>query len=181
MFITWLFNFFIPGATQADIGLKPLLRLDPKYECGWGGWQPFAWRADSEAASFAAYSANGQPTLLPIIQIILNRGVGDGSLQAWVRKVQRWKFDRVVPQHLDAPLAIGPAEFAKPFQFAASGGNEVRFCDEDVALLREAERGPLAFSVGKTELGPLTGAACDLGKGAPRVVSKELGLRWTPK
>ena len=41
--------------------------------------------------------------------------------------------------------------------------------------------GPLAFSVGKTELGPLTGAACDLGKGAPRVVSKELGLRWTPK
>ena len=38
-----------------------------------------------------------------------------------------------------------------------------------------------AFSVGKTELGPLTGAACDLGKGEPRVVSKELGLRWTPK
>ena len=179
--IVLLFNFFIPGATQADIGLKPLLRLDPKYEFGWGGWQPFAWRAESEAASFAAYSANGQPTLLPIIQIILNRGVGDGSLQAWVRKVQRWKFDRVVPQHLDAPLAIGPAEFAKPFQFAANGGNEVRFCDEDVALLREAERGPLAFSVGKTELGPLTGAACDLGKGAPRVVSKELGLRWTPK
>ena len=96
-------------------------------------------------------------------------------------QVQRWDFERVIPAHLDAPLAIGPAEFAKPFQFAANGGNEVRFCDEDVALLREAERGPLAFSVGKTELGPLTGAACDLGKGEPRVVSKELGLRWTPK
>ena len=97
--------------------------------------------------------------------------------------MQRWKFDRVVPQHLDAPLAIGPAEFAKPFQFAANGGNEVRFCDEDVALLREAERGPLAFSVSKTTLGPLTGdASCNLGKeGEARVVSRELGLNWSPK
>ena len=107
--------------------------------------------------------------------------MADGSLRRWVSTVQRWDFERVVPAHLDAPIALGPAQFAEPFDFARGGGNEVRFCDEDVALLREAERGPLAFSVGKTELGPLTGAACDLGKGAPRVVSKELGLRWTPK
>ena len=81
----------------------------------------------------------------------------------------------------DAPLAIGPEQFAEPFGFARNGGNEVRFCDEDVALLREAEKGPLAFSVAKTDLGPLTGAKCDLGKGEPRVVSNELGLKWTPK
>lgn len=178
--IVLLFNFFIPGATQADIGLGPLLALDPSYKFGWGGWQPFAWR-ESEERSFAAYSANGKPTLLPIIQIILNRGVGDGSLRRWVSKVQRWSFERVVPAHLDAPLAIGPAQFAEPFEFARNGGNEVRFCDEDIALLREAEKGPLAFSVGKTTTGPLTGAPCDLGKGEARVVSRELGLRWTPK
>ena len=65
-----LFNFFIPGATQADIGLKPLLRLDPGYRFGWGGWQPFTWRAGSEVASFERYSAGGKPTLLPIIQIM---------------------------------------------------------------------------------------------------------------
>ena len=52
--------------------------------------------------------------------------------------------------------------------------------DADGRLVPRAQL-PLAFSVGKTELGPLTGAACDLGKGEPRVVSKELGLRWTPK
>ena len=149
--IVLLFNFFIPGSTQADIGLGPLQRLDAKYIYGWGGWQPFTW-LPREAESFARYSANGAPTLLPIIQIILNRGVADGALKHWVATVQSWSFDTVVPQHLDAPLAIGPAEFAKPFQFARNGGNEVRFCDEDVALLREAERGPLAFSVGRTEL-----------------------------
>ena len=178
--IVLLFNFFIPGATQADIGLGPLLALDPKFELGWGGWQPFTWR-DSEVTSFEKYSMNGKPTLLPIIQIILNRGVADGSLMRWVRKVQQWKFERVVPAHLDAPLAIGPSEFAEPFEFARNGGNEMRFCDEDIALLRQAELGPLAFSVGKTNLGPLTGARCNLGDGKPRVVSRELNLKWTPK
>ena len=66
--IVLLFNFFIPGATQADIGLRPLLALDPSFPLGWGGWQPFTWR-ETEAKSFEAYSANGKPTLLPIIQI----------------------------------------------------------------------------------------------------------------
>ena len=179
--IVLLFNFFIPGAVQADIGLKPLLDLNLGYEFGWGGWQPFTWRPEAELQSFDAYSAGGKPTLLPIIQIILNRGVADGSLEAWVRKVRGWQFERVVPMHLDAPLAIGPEQFAEPFGFARNGGNEARFCDEDVALLREAEKGLLAFSVGKTNLGPLTGASCDLGRGEPRVVSRELRLRWTPK
>lgn len=184
--IVLLFNFFIPGATQADIGLKPLLALDPTFELGWGGWQPFTWRAASEEASFARYSANGRPTLLPIIQIILNRGVADGSLRRWVSTVQRWDFERVVPAHLDAPIAMGPAQFAEPFDFARDGGNEVRFCDEDVALLREAEKGPLSFSVGTTALGPLTGAECALGNSNPRIVSAPGwtpltgGLKWTP-
>ena len=178
--IVLLFNFFIPGATQADIGLAPLLKLDQSFALGWGGWQPFTWRA-SERESFDRYSANGQPTLLPIIQIILNRGIADGSLRSWVQRVAQWDFEAVVPQHLDAPLALTPSQFAAPFDFARNGGNEVRFCDEDVALLREAERGPLSFSVGKTTLGPLTGSACDLGGGEARVVSRELGLRWAPK
>ena len=36
--IVLLFNFFIPGATTADIGLDPLRRLDPSYTFGWGDW-----------------------------------------------------------------------------------------------------------------------------------------------
>jgi len=179
--IVILFNFFIPGAVQADVGLAPLLKLDPAFDFGWGGWQPFSWKESDEIQSFEAYSANGKPTLLPIIQIILNRGVSDGSLWRWVERVQKWEFERVVPAHLDAPLAIGPKDFAEPFDFARNGGNEVRFCDEDVALLREAERGPLAFSVAKTTLGPLTGVPCSLGSDVPRLVSRELGIRWYPK
>ena len=96
-------------------------------------------------------------------------------------KVTSWDFERVVPAHLDAPLALGPKDFAAPFDFAKRGGNEVRFCDEDVALLREAERGPLKFSVTPTTYGPLVGKPCGLGGGRPRVVSEELKLKWTPK
>ena len=117
----------------------------------------------------------------------VRRGVADGSLRRWVSTVQRWDFERVVPAHLDAPIALGPAQFAEPFDFARDGGNEVRFCDEDVALLREAEKGPLSFSVGTTALGPLTGAECALGNSNPRIVSAPGwtpltgGLKWTPK
>mmetsp|Transcript_19983 Transcript_19983/g.32507 ORF Transcript_19983/g.32507 Transcript_19983/m.32507 type:complete len:367 (-) Transcript_19983:86-1186(-) len=179
--IVLLFNFFIPGSVQADIGLGPLLRLDPNFELGWGGWQPFAWREESALESFKTYSANGKPALLPIIQIILNRGVGDGSLQRWLDTVRQWDFQRVVPAHLDGPLDIGPDQFVEPFQFATSGRNEIRFCDEDVALLREAEAGVLNFSVFKTKLGYLRGTACKLGTDEPRVVSRELGLKWTPR
>ena len=74
-----------------------------------------------------------------------------------------------------------PADFREPFQFASRGMNDVRFCDEDVALLREAERGPLKFSVTPTTYGPLVGKPCGLGGGRPRVVSEELKLKWTPK
>ena len=121
------------------------------------------------------------------MQIILARGVGDGSLRAWVDKVTRWNFDTVVPAHLDAPLRAGPAEFAAPFDFAQNGESRTRFCDEDIALLREAEKGPLAFSVNKAAVGPLRGERCDLG-GDPRIVGlpRTLGKvvsrdGWTPR
>ena len=177
--IVLLFNFFIPGSVQADIGLAPLKALR-KYEYGWGGWQPFAWREEDEVRSFERYSKNGKLALLPIIQIILNRGVADDSLKTWVDRVCGWDFDTVVPAHLDAPVKATPADFREPFQFYKSGSNDVRFCDEDVALLREAERGPLKFSVTPTTYGPLAGKPCGLGGGRPRVVSEELRLKWTP-
>ena len=178
--IVLLFNFFIPGSVQADIGLAPLKALR-KYEYGWGGWQPFEWNAADEVKSFEQYSKNGKLALLPIIQIILNRGVSDKSLETWVDRVCGWDFDTVVPAHLDAPVKATPADFREPFQFYKSGSNDVRFCDEDVALLREAERGPLKFSVTPTTYGPLVGKPCGLGGGRPRVVSEELKLKWTPK
>ncbi len=45
----------------------------------------------------------------------------------------------------------------KRFSFIEKGVNEVRFCDEDVKFLREAEDGFLNFSVYKSKLGTLRG------------------------
>lgn len=155
-------NFFVPGSAVADLGLGPVLAAarSPGYALGWGGWQPLTWRSpEAEKASFDAFSAGGKPTLLPIIQIILSRGDSGAATRRWVDKVASWDFVRVVPAHLDAPLAIGPTEFAAPFAFLRNedGRNEVRFCDEDVKLLRDLENGVLNFSVYKSKLGVLRG------------------------
>ena len=156
--IVLLFNFFFPGAAIADLGIKPLLRLDPSYKYGWAGWLPFSWKSeDAELKAFNVYSRSGTPTIFPIIQIILARGNSGEATLEWVKKVAKWPFRRVIPQHLDAPLALGPEEFTKTFAFIEKGINEVRFCDEDVKFLREAEEGFLNFSVYKSNLGTVRG------------------------
>jgi hypothetical protein len=160
--IVLLFNFFFPGAAVADLGVKPLLALRP-YKYGWGGWLPFAWKSEeAELKAFEAYKNNGKPTVFPIIQIILSRGNSGQALQEWVDKVKKWKFERVVPAHLDSPIAMGPSEFVETFAFLQKGRNEVRFCDEDVFFLRKAEESFLNFSVFKSKLGTLRGPSCGL-------------------
>ena len=155
--IVLLFNFFFPGSGMGDLSLRPVIEAlkTPKYEFGWGGWMPFTWRADAEGKDFDTYSDNGKPCIYPVVQIILARD--PKAVENWVDTVTQWKFDRVIPAHINAPLKISPAEFAEPFQFVRDGRNEVRFCDEDVAFLRAAEEGVLNFSVYKTPLGVLRG------------------------
>lgn len=161
--IVLLFNFFFPGSGRADLSPGPILEAlkTPFYKDGWGGWKPFSFGAD-EGKDFETFSAKGKPTIYPVIQIILARGPDE--VQRWLSVVTKWNFERVVPMHLDAPLAIGPSEFASTFDFTKIGKNEVRFCDEDVEFLRIAEEGPLNFSVYKSPLGALRGQPCDLRK-----------------
>jgi hypothetical protein len=160
--IVLLFNFFFPSAGTADLGIGPLLNLRP-YELGWAGWMPYSWKSpEAELETFDAFSANGRPTVYPIIQILLSRGNSGEDTQRWVDTVQQWDFERVIPAHLDAPLAMGPKEFAETFDFVRKGRNEVRFCDEDVAFLRAAEEGFLNFSVYKSNLGVLRGQPCGI-------------------
>lgn len=162
--IVLLFNFFFPGSGRGNLGPGPIGRAlsTPFYPDGWGGWMPFTW-GDDEVRDFAAFSDNdsGLPTLLPIIQIILARDVPE--VRRWLDVVTQWKFQRVVPAHLDAPLNIGPKEFAAAFAWIESGENNVRYCDEDVAFLRKAEEGPLKFSVYESTLGTLRGKAGPCG------------------
>ncbi|EJK71110.1 hypothetical protein THAOC_07481, partial [Thalassiosira oceanica] len=162
--IVLLFNFFFPGSGRGDLGPGPILEAlkTPGYKDGWGGWRPFSW-GDDEARDFETFSAGGKATVLPIIQIILSRDPGE--LRRWIEIVERWDFSRIVPMHLDAPLAVKPKELRSAFRFLAEGEtatNRVRFCDEDVEFLRKAEEGPLSFSVYKTPLGALRGEPCGL-------------------
>ena len=160
--IVLLFNFFFPGSGTGNLGPGPILDAlkTPGYKYGWGGWKPFSWR-DTELKDFEVFSDEGKPTVLPIIQIILSRG--PTAVKAWLNKIALWDFQRVIPAHLDAPLALGPKEFAAAFEFVESGKNEVRFCDEDVQFLRKAEEGVLNFSVFKTPLGTLRGKNGECG------------------
>ncbi|GFH45818.1 hypothetical protein CTEN210_02292 [Chaetoceros tenuissimus] len=159
--IVLLFDFFFPGSGRGDLGPGPALEAlkTPFYKDGWGGWKPFSWGPD-EARDFEVFSAGGKPTVLPIIQIILSRGPEE--MRRWLKVVTSWNFKRVVPMHLDAPLAITPTEFEDAFLFLKNDYNKVRFCDEDVEFLRKAEEGPLNFSVYKTPLGTLRGEKCGI-------------------
>lgn len=159
--IVLLFDFFFPGSGRGDLGPGPILEAlqTLNYKDGWGGWKPFSW-GDDEIKDFETFSAAGKPTILPIIQIILSRNPDE--VQRWLDVVTKWKFKRVVPMHLDAPLALTPSEFEDAFDFVKTRRNEVRFCDEDVEFLRKAEDGPLNFSVYKTPLGTLRGKPCGL-------------------
>ena len=161
--IVLLFDFFFPGSGRGDLGPGPVLEAlkTPTYKDGWGGWKPFSWGED-EVKDFEKFSAGGKPTVLPIIQIILARGPDE--VKRWLSVVTKWDFKRVVPMHLNAPLALNPSQFEETFEFVKKGANEVRFCDEDVEFLRKAEEGPLNFSVYKSPLGTLRGEPCGLRK-----------------
>jgi hypothetical protein len=119
--IVLLFNFFVPlHSANVDLGLKPLLNLDFGDPYGWAGWMPLGWKSpEKELEAFNAYAANGKPTIYTVVQIILSRGDSGRALQEWVDKVTQWDFERVIPQHLDAPLNIGPKEFAEGKQRGA--------------------------------------------------------------
>ena len=161
--IVLLFDFFFPGSGRANLGAGPILEAlkTPAYKDGWGGWKPFSWGKD-EVKDFETFSAQGKPLVYPVIQIILARGPEE--VQRWLDVVTKWNFKRVVPMHLDAPLALNPSQFEDAFNFVKSGKNVVRFCDEDVEFLRSAEEGFLNFSVYKTPLGTLRGEPCGLEK-----------------
>lgn len=155
-------NFFMPGSLvklDNSVWLAAAPR-SPMPELGWGGALPFTW-LESTSVAFEAFSAGGKPTVAPIIQIILSRA--PEASKAWVDTIASWQFERIVPAHFDAPLQSTPKEFADSFGFLRSGTNEVRFCDEDVAFLRDALDGlPPDLALYDTPLGSLRGKPCGL-------------------
>ncbi len=79
------------------------------------GLYPFRWKPDWQA-SFTALRQGGQPFVAPVLQsLILNRGTT--ATLNWVNTITLWPFERVIPCHLDAPLAIGAQEVRQAFAF----------------------------------------------------------------
>mmetsp|Transcript_14886 Transcript_14886/g.45485 ORF Transcript_14886/g.45485 Transcript_14886/m.45485 type:complete len:168 (-) Transcript_14886:157-660(-) len=144
---------FLPGSGRGP--------KSPMPELGWAGVLPFTWR-ESVAVAFDRFSADGKPTVAPIIQIIMSRAPSDAS--RWVDQLKRWQFTRVISAHLDAPIAMKPGDLDDTFRFLSSGQNKVRFCDEDVLYLRDALEGlPPNLALYPTAFGPLHGTDCKLG------------------
>jgi len=38
----------------------------------------------------------------------------------WVNRIAKWRFNKIIPAHLDAPIKAGPAEFLQAFEFLDS-------------------------------------------------------------
>ncbi len=79
------------------------------------GWFPFRWRADWQA-SFAALHQDGRLFVAPILQTLILNRAPQATLD-WVQQVASWNFERVIPCHLAAPLAVDPAQFQQAFYF----------------------------------------------------------------
>jgi Domain of unknown function (DUF4336) len=79
------------------------------------GWFPFGWQQDWQQ-SFTTLAKQGQPQVAPILQtLILNRG--SKLTLSWVEQVAGWPFERIIPCHLQAPIASTPAVFRAAFDF----------------------------------------------------------------
>jgi hypothetical protein len=59
----------------------------------------------------------------------------------WVDQVTQWHFERVIPAHLDAPIAMERAAFRAAFAFLQTDptGGDRPLPEEDFEFLRELE------------------------------------------
>ncbi|BAZ09369.1 hypothetical protein NIES4071_11770 [Calothrix sp. NIES-4071] len=79
------------------------------------GLYPFQWRSDWQRC-FDALHADGRIFVAPILQaLILNRAPIE-TLQ-WADIVAQWDFQRIIPCHLEAPVAATPYQFRQAFAF----------------------------------------------------------------
>ncbi|MEO1067576.1 MAG: DUF4336 domain-containing protein [Cyanobacteria bacterium J06638_6] len=114
------------------------------------GLYPFRWQPDWPQ-SFAALHHQGQLQVAPILKtLIFNRGPAE--VLAWAQTVAAWPFERIIPAHLEAPIAATPDQFLRAFDFLRAGptpdpGQGVP--DADFDLLRQIEDLLLSRSIAR--------------------------------
>ena len=134
--------YFQPSALQVPTLGEALqaARIAPdRSRKAYFGLYPFCWQSSWES-SFQALYGKGRPFVAPVLQALIFNRDAAGVLN-WVKQVTQWHFERVIPCHLDAPLAIGQAEFQAAFEFLRPElpGGDRPLPEEDFKFLRELE------------------------------------------
>jgi hypothetical protein len=108
------------------------------------GLFPFKWQEDWQR-SFEALRGGGRLFVAPVLQTLILNRAPEITLK-WADKVSKWDFHRVIPCHLDAPVAAGPRQFRQAFSFlekypaVGETFSESRpLPQEDFELLREID------------------------------------------
>jgi hypothetical protein len=111
---------------------------------GWLGIYPWDWDPAQAERSFAAIQ--NRPLVPPVLrELILDRQ--PEATIAFAQRVARWRFERIIPAHLNAPIRAGPAEWLRAWSFLQEKAIDVEQLlptplrraeptDGDLALLR---------------------------------------------
>ncbi|GAB4301476.1 MAG: DUF4336 domain-containing protein [Oscillatoriaceae cyanobacterium] len=100
------------------------------------GLFPFQWWYNWQQS----FDALSYPHLLvaPILQtLILNRA--PKATLDWADKVASWNFQRIIPCHLDAPIAAEPRQFRQAFGFLEKSGTSHSLPEADLAFMKRLD------------------------------------------
>jgi Domain of unknown function (DUF4336) len=114
-----LFAMYFRPSVLAEIKwgevLKNAFKAPDRSSKAYFGLFPFQWQSNWQE-SFDILRGNGRLFVAPVLQtLILNRAPKETL--AWANQVASWDFNRIIPCHFDAPIAVQPYQFRQAFSF----------------------------------------------------------------
>lgn len=101
-------------ATTGEM-VRDALQAPDRSKKNYFGLYPFRWQPGWRQ-SFEALWGRGRLFVAPILQtLIFNRE--PQTVLDWAERVATWQFERIIPCHLEAPLAANPQTFRQAFTF----------------------------------------------------------------
>jgi hypothetical protein len=143
-----LFGFYFrPSALDVEKTgklLRDAFKAPDRSRRNFFGLYPFRWQPGWQLA-FETLRGRGRLLVAPVLQtLIFPRGPKE--VIDWANWVSAWQFERIIPCHMDAPIAAGPKEFRQAFTFlerqpseATSMNGHYALPQEDFQLLQQLE------------------------------------------
>merc|ERR1712147_258199 len=75
-----------------------------------------SWHASLEHPTLLLDAIAGKVFVSPVVRTFIYERTVDETSE-WVKRIAQWRFNKIIPAHLDAPIAAGPAEFLAAFEF----------------------------------------------------------------